>query len=41
VLDRAYGGLFAEDSFRAFMLGDDRVYPVGPAALRRSASDDG
>jgi len=34
VLDRAYSGLFAEDSFRAFMLGDDRVYPVGPAALR-------
>jgi DNA ligase-associated metallophosphoesterase len=34
VLDRAFSGLFAEDSFRAFMLGDDRVYPVGPRALR-------
>lgn len=34
VLDAAFGGLFAEDSFRAFMLGDDRVYPVGPKALR-------
>ena len=34
VLDRAYAGLFAEESFRAFMLGDDRVYAVGPKALR-------
>ncbi|HVZ14243.1 MAG TPA: ligase-associated DNA damage response endonuclease PdeM [Bauldia sp.] len=39
VLDRAYGGLFAEDSFRAFMLGDDGVYPVGRQALRSSAED--
>ena len=34
VLDRAFAGLFAGDTFRAFMLGDDRVYPVGPQALR-------
>lgn len=34
VRDRAYAGLFAEESFRAFMLGGDRVYPVGPKALR-------
>jgi DNA ligase-associated metallophosphoesterase len=41
VLDRAYGGLFAEESFRAFMLGDDRVYPVGLNALRPSTGNDG
>jgi DNA ligase-associated metallophosphoesterase len=34
VLDRAFDGLFAADSFRAFMLGDNQVYPVGPRALR-------
>jgi DNA ligase-associated metallophosphoesterase len=34
IFDRAYAGLFAEESVRAFMLGDDRVYPVGPKALR-------
>ena len=34
VLDRAFGGLFAAESFRAFVLGDDRVYPVGRKALR-------
>ena len=34
VRDGAFGGLFAEDSFRAFMLGDDRVYPVGRRSLR-------
>jgi uncharacterized protein len=34
VLDQAYEGLFAEDTFRAFVLGDDRVYPVGMKALR-------
>ena len=39
VLDKAYAGLFAEDSFRAFMLGDDRVYPVGPRALRAYDED--
>jgi DNA ligase-associated metallophosphoesterase len=39
VLDDAFAGLFAEDSFRAFMLGDDRVYPVGPKALRAYAGD--
>lgn len=39
VLDRAFDGLFAADSFRAFMLGDDQVYPVGPRALRASGDD--
>lgn len=34
VLDRAFAGLFARESFRAFMLSDDRVYPVGRRALR-------
>jgi hypothetical protein len=34
VLDRAFYGLFAPETFRAFMLGDDRVYPVGRRALR-------
>lgn len=33
VLDPAFDGLFAAATFRAFMLGDDRVYPVGPRAL--------
>jgi DNA ligase-associated metallophosphoesterase len=33
VLDRAFAGLFAA-GFRAFLLGDDRVYPVGRRALR-------
>jgi DNA ligase-associated metallophosphoesterase len=37
VLDRAFDGLFAADSFRAFMLGETQVYPVGPRALRPSA----
>jgi DNA ligase-associated metallophosphoesterase len=34
VLDIAFRGLFAHASFRAFMLGEDRVYPVGRKALR-------
>jgi DNA ligase-associated metallophosphoesterase len=34
VLDRAFDGLFAADTFRAFMLGDNQVYPVGPRSLR-------
>ena len=34
VRDAAFAGLFAADSFRAFMIGDDRIYPVGPKALR-------
>ena len=34
VLDRAFAGLFRDGSFRAFVLGDDGVYPVGPRALR-------
>lgn len=33
VLNSAYDGLFARSSFRAFMLGEDRVYPVGRSAL--------
>jgi DNA ligase-associated metallophosphoesterase len=33
VLDRAFAGLFAPPTFRAFMLGDDRVYAVGRRAL--------
>jgi len=32
--DRAFAGLFRQTSFRVFVLGDDRVYPVGPRALR-------
>jgi DNA ligase-associated metallophosphoesterase len=39
VLDRAFEGLFAPDSFRAFMLGDDQVYPVGPRALRAGTDE--
>lgn len=34
IRDPAFTGLFAGNTFRAFMLGDDRVYPVGPRALR-------
>ena len=34
VLDRAFAGLFATDTFRALMLGDNRVYAVGPHRLR-------
>ena len=34
VLDPAFDGLFVPASFRAFMLGDDRVYAVGRRALR-------
>ena len=34
VLDRAFAGLFAAATFRAFMLGGERVYPVGRKALR-------
>jgi uncharacterized protein len=34
VRDRAFAGLFRQRSFRAFVLGDDGVYPVGPRALR-------
>ena len=33
VRDRAFAGLFRQKSFRAFVLGDDGVYPVGPRAL--------
>ncbi|HET7714295.1 MAG TPA: ligase-associated DNA damage response endonuclease PdeM [Bauldia sp.] len=34
VLDRAFAGLFAMATFRAFVLGEERVYPVGRKALR-------
>ncbi len=34
VRDPAFAGLFRPDSFRAFVLGDDGVYPVGLRALR-------
>ena len=34
VLDEAYRGLFAAATFRAFVLGEDRVYAVGRRALR-------
>ena len=34
VLDRAFAGLFAAPGFRAFVLGEDRVYAVGRKALR-------
>ncbi|RCS25178.1 ligase-associated DNA damage response endonuclease PdeM [Phyllobacterium salinisoli] len=33
VLDRAFRGLFAEDRLLAFMLGANRVYPVGRSVL--------
>jgi DNA ligase-associated metallophosphoesterase len=35
VLDRAFDGLFARATFRAFVAGEARVYAVGPRALRR------
>ena len=34
VLDRAFSGLFAAPTFRCFLLGDERVYPVSSRALR-------
>jgi DNA ligase-associated metallophosphoesterase len=34
ILDAAFDGLFAADTFRVFMLGDDQIYPVGLKALR-------
>jgi DNA ligase-associated metallophosphoesterase len=34
VRDGAFTGLFSPSTFRAFMLGDDRIYPVGRRALR-------
>ncbi len=34
VLDRAFAGLFAPPTFRAFVLGDDRVYAIGRKVLR-------
>lgn len=33
VLDKAFRGLFAEERFRAFMLGSDRVYAIRRAML--------
>lgn len=35
VLDRAFAGLFARNSFRAFVAGETRVYAVRPETLRR------
>ena len=35
VLDRAFAGLFAPPTFRAFVLGEAQVYAVGRRALRR------
>ena len=35
VLDRAFAGLFARATFRAFVAGAERVYAVGPRMLRR------
>jgi len=35
VLDQAFAGLFSPATFRACMLGDERVYPVGRRALGR------
>jgi hypothetical protein len=34
VLDAAFAGLFDGPAFRAFMLGEDRVYAVGRKVLR-------
>jgi uncharacterized protein len=34
VRTKAFAGLFRKESFRAFVLGDEGVYPVGPSALR-------
>ena len=34
VTDAAFAGLFAPETFRAFVLGEGRVYAVGPRALR-------
>ena len=34
VLDRAYAGLFRRDRLIAYMLGQDRVYPIAGAMLR-------
>jgi DNA ligase-associated metallophosphoesterase len=36
VFHGAFGGLFAGEGFRVFMLGDDCVYPVGRQSLRPS-----
>jgi metallophosphoesterase superfamily enzyme len=33
IRDRAFDGLFSPESFRAFILGSDRVYAVGRRAL--------
>ena len=34
VFDKAFAGLFSPATFRAFILGEDKVYPVGRRALR-------
>lgn len=33
IRDPAFAGVFRADTFRAYMLGEDRVYAVGPRAL--------
>ncbi len=38
VRDPAFAGLFRAASFRAFVLGDDGVYPVGRRALRAGST---
>lgn len=35
VCHAAYDGLFDEATFRTYVLGDDRIYPIGPKALGR------
>ncbi|QKV19331.1 ligase-associated DNA damage response endonuclease PdeM [Oricola thermophila] len=34
VRDDAFAGLFDQSRFRAYMLGNERIYPVGPGRLR-------
>nr|WP_248304751.1 ligase-associated DNA damage response endonuclease PdeM [Breoghania sp. L-A4] len=34
VLDDAWSGLFADDGFTAYLLGDDRLYPIAARKLR-------
>ena len=36
VCNPAFDGLFDEATFRAYVLGDDRIYPIGPKALGRT-----
>ena len=36
VTNPAFDDLFAPETFRAYVLGDDRIYPIGPRALGRT-----